>query len=370
MRIWQPGMQRREADLGAVAEKQEYERDVEKGRVEVCGVLDQQRPDHAVLAFAHDRAGRHVDQDRAEQGERNSDAAQDEIFPGRFQRGVGAIDADHQYRRQRCEFDRHPHQADIVRHKREIHAEHHGLIHGVVEAQVNRRQPTGFELVRNIARAEDAGGEAHEGIEHEEHEVQVAAQPLRAGAGSFDHEQRERRQECRQAGNDIEPRRHAVAGQDREQRRRADRDQQDGRDGIEERKRHRRSPRKSSSAETSTESKRSRIRNRKMPMTMNAIRIEKATLISTTSGMPLAPVAASTSPFSSDMKPTTWLTALRRVTMTRSPSSTTDSAKARSSRASGSASLVTRNMRTRESATRPIPASMVGPIPTADSMSR
>ncbi len=62
-------------------------------------------------------------------------------------------------------------------------------------------------------------------------------------------------------------------------------------------------------------------------MTMNAIRIEKATLISTTSGMPLAPVAASTSPFSSDMKPTTWLTALRRVTMTRSPSSTTDKRK-------------------------------------------
>ena len=31
-----------------------------------------------------------------------------------------------------------------------------------------------------------------------------------------------------------------------------------------------------------------------MPMTMKAIRIEKATLISTTSGMPLAPVAAST----------------------------------------------------------------------------
>ena len=64
-------------------------------------------------------------------------------------------------------------------------------------------------------------------------------------------------------------------------------------------------------------------------MTMKAIRIENATLISTTSGMPLAPVAASTSPFSSDMNPTTWLTALRRVTITRRPSSTTDSAKAK-----------------------------------------
>ena len=59
-------------------------------------------------------------------------------------------------------------------------------------------------------------------------------------------------------------------------------------------------------------------------MTMKAIRIEKATLISTTSGMPLAPVAARISPFSSDMKPTTWLTALRRVTIISKPSSTTD----------------------------------------------
>ena len=56
-----------------------------------------------------------------------------------------------------------------------------------------------------------------------------------------------------------------------------------------------------------------------MPITMKAIRIENATLISTTSGMPLAPVAASTSPFSSDMKPTTWLTALRRVTIRAAP---------------------------------------------------
>jgi hypothetical protein len=54
---------------------------------------------------------------------------------------------------------------------------------------------------------------------------------------------------------------------------------------------------------------------------MKAIRIENATLISTTSGMPFAPVAASTSPFSSDMNPTTWLTAFRRVTMISRPSS-------------------------------------------------
>ena len=183
VRVRQPGMQRREADFGAVAEKQEYEGNIEKGRVEIRRALDQQRPDHAVLAFAHHRTRRHVDQDGAEQGERNSDAAQDEIFPGRFQRGVGAVDADHQHRRQRREFDRHPHQADIVRHEREIHAEHHGLIHGMVETQVNRRQPLALELMRDVARAEDAGGESDEGIEHDEDDVQIVDQHVRPGCG-------------------------------------------------------------------------------------------------------------------------------------------------------------------------------------------
>ena len=46
-------------------------------------------------------------------------------------------------------------------------------------------------------------------------------------------------------------------------------------------------------------------------MTISATSTEKATEISTTSGMPLAPVAARMSPFSSDMKPTTIETAFR-----------------------------------------------------------
>src|SRR6266436_1820816 len=363
-------MQRRQPDLCAVAEKQEDEGDIEKRRVEIPGTFDQERPDHGVLAFAHHRTRRHIDQDRAEQRERYSDAAENKIFPRRFESGVGAIDADHQHRGQGRDFHRHPHQTDIVRYEGEVHAEHHGLIHGVVETQVDRRQPAGLEFVRDIARAEDAGREANESVEHDEDDVEVVDQHVRARLRPFDHEQRKRGEKRRQARHDVQPCRQPVAGQRGQQRRRPDWNQQDSRNGIEGMRAHRHSPRASSSAETSTESKRSRIRNRKMPMTMNAIRIENATLISTTSGMPLAPVAARISPFSSDMKPTTWLTALRRVTMTRSPSSTTDSAKARSSRANGSASADTRSIKTMESATSPIPASMVGPIPTADSMSR
>ena len=105
-------------------------------------------------------------------------------------------------------------------------------------------------------------------------------------------------------------------------------------------------------------------------MTMKAMSTEKPTLISTTSGMPRAPLAASTRPFSSDMNPMTWLTALRRVTIIRNPSSTTERAKARSSRTNGPSACVTGSMTTIDSPTSAMPNSIVGPMLTTVSMLR
>src|SRR3990172_1320373 len=277
-----------------------------------------------------------------------------------------AVDADHQHGGERGELDAHPHHADVVGDEGEVHGEHQHLIHGVIEAQEGWRQPAGLKLVLDIARAEHACGEADKGGEHDEDIVQVVDQDVRPGRGTLE-KQRERGEEGEQGGKHVEARGEPITRQQRQQRRC---DRRDGEHGGHRVEAHSRSPRKRSSAWTSTVSKRSRMRNRKIPMTMKAIKMEKATLISTTNGMPLAPVAASTRPFSSDMNPTTWLTTLRRVTIIRSPSSTTDSAKARSSRASGSASVVTRRITTMESATRPMPSSMVGPMPTTVSISR
>ena len=171
---------------------------------------------------------------------------------------------------------------------------------------------------------------------------------LRTNSDSADDEGQEARQ-------DVEARRRAIARRQRENHRGRRRNREDRR-----RRRSRSTafigalPGTGRAPRTSTVSKRSRMRNRKTPMTMKATSTEKATLISTTSGMPLAPAAARISPFSSDMKPTTWLTALRRVTIIRRPSITTERAKARSSRASGSASAVTRSMTTIDSATSAI----------------
>ena len=91
---------------------------------EVLRLLDQRRPHHGVVPLADHRARRHVDEDGAEQRERDADAAKDEILPGRLERLVRAVDADHQHRRQRRELDRHPHEPDIVGEKAEVHGEH------------------------------------------------------------------------------------------------------------------------------------------------------------------------------------------------------------------------------------------------------
>ena len=88
MRVGQPGMQRRQPDLGAIAEQQEHEGEVQQRGIEVRDVRDQHRPDHAVQALADDRSRGHVDQDGAEQRQRDADAAENEIFPRGFERLV------------------------------------------------------------------------------------------------------------------------------------------------------------------------------------------------------------------------------------------------------------------------------------------
>ena len=107
-----------------------------------------------------------------------------------------------------------------------------------------------------------------------------------------------------------------------------------------------------------------------MPKMMKATITEKATLISTTSGMPTTPTAARMSPFSKDMNPTTWVRALRRVIIISRPMSTMESARARSSRVIRTDWRVSGSTRTTERPTRQTPAIMVGPMPSTVSTVR
>ena len=201
--VGQPGMQRRQPDLGAVAEQQEHEGDVEQRRIEGVGARDQHGPHHGVEALADHRPRRHVDQDGAEQRERDADAAEDEVLPRRLERLVGAVDADHQHGGERRELDRHPHHADIVGDEREVHREHQHLVHRVIEAQERRGQPADLELVADIARAEHAGGEADERGQHDEHVVEVVDQQIGARLRPAE-EQRHRGQEGEQRRDHVE----------------------------------------------------------------------------------------------------------------------------------------------------------------------
>src|SRR5262245_43392830 len=279
---------------------------------------------------------------------------------------MGAVDADHRHGGERCELNRDPHHADIIGDQREIHGEHQGLVHRVIESHIDWRQPADLDLVVDIARAEHAGGEAHEGGEHDEDLVEVVQQQI--GTGFRGHnKQRQRRDEGCERRENVEPRCQTIARKYRQHEGRNGRNQQDAGERVDH---HRRSPRNRSSSCKSTLSKRSRIRKRKMPITMKAISTENATEISTTSGMPLAPVAASTRPFSSDMKPTICVTALRRVIIIRRPKRMTASANARSSRASRLTVWPTGSTSRIDSATRPKPVSIVGPAPITSSIWR
>ena len=73
----------------------------------------------------------------------------------------------------RCDLEADPQQPDIVGNQRHVHRADHRLIERVVIAQEFRRQPAGFELVADVARAENRGGECDEGGERDEIDVEI-----------------------------------------------------------------------------------------------------------------------------------------------------------------------------------------------------
>ena len=76
-------------------------------------------------------------------------------------------------------LDRHPHQADVVGDQREVHREQQHLVHGVVEAEVNRGEATSLQLMGDVACAEDTRGESDEIVEDDEDDVEIVDQEVR-----------------------------------------------------------------------------------------------------------------------------------------------------------------------------------------------
>ena len=162
MCVGQPSVQRREADLRPVAEHQKHEGEIERAQ--------DRTPAACAIRLVHsipwtpsptDRAGGHIDKDRAEQGKRDADAAEDEIFPRRLDRFRRAVDADHQHRRQRRDLDRRPISVRYCWRRARGSSKTAGTdTSRDRSANAYGVSRPGLDLVRDIGRAEHARGES------------------------------------------------------------------------------------------------------------------------------------------------------------------------------------------------------------------
>ena len=136
VRVGQPGVHRRQAGLGAVADERKHEGQFDQAVVELWGNGHQVRPVEAGQLFRCVRAdGRRVKEHRAQQRQRQAEAAENDVFPGGFERGLAVVERDQQHGGQRGRFHRKPHHAQIVgqhdqKHsRREQRRQHEKLAH-------------------------------------------------------------------------------------------------------------------------------------------------------------------------------------------------------------------------------------------------
>src|SRR5208337_5505996 len=105
MGIGKPRMQGRQTHLRAVTDKQKDKGEAYERCVELRRNLHKPAPGHGRNAFTENALSRKINDDRTEKCERD---AEDEILPGRLERGWGPVDTDHDNGHQRGEFQAYP----------------------------------------------------------------------------------------------------------------------------------------------------------------------------------------------------------------------------------------------------------------------
>ncbi len=178
MRIRQPAVQRHQTDLGAVSHQQKYECQFEHGRFQIALDLIQVRPQQRRAALAQHALGGEIQQDGAEQRQRDAHAAQDEIFPRRFQTGRRAIQADQQHGGQRRRFHRHPDDAHVVGGERHQHGEGEQLVHAVIQMQHGRAQLAVMLFDAHVGTREQRGGESDECGQRDQKHIELVDEEL------------------------------------------------------------------------------------------------------------------------------------------------------------------------------------------------
>ena len=191
VRVREPGMDRRQARLGAVAHEDEDEGELHQGRIEMRLGGGELRPEQRVSRRGAVRLDRRRGQQRSHEGEGDADRADDQVLPHRLERQPARVQRDQEGGQQRRRFHADPHDAEIVRNQDQQHRR--------LGAEPQRAEAAG-----------DGGGEDVRGLMPE----------IDAGKGRAQHEH-QRQHDYVESGKgvDIEPlagcRHEAFAADDR-----------------------------------------------------------------------------------------------------------------------------------------------------------
>ena len=248
--------------------------------------------------------------------------AENEIFPRRLQR-AGAGRQAHRHRAGNGRpFQRHPQHAEIIRIEAEQAGAQHELEHRVIHPPAAQAQR--LEARRDETEIGGRGAQPDKASERaEQHAEPVSMHQPHARIDK--HAKRE--QKCHAAQEQIRHRALLRRTEKAQRQSGEERQQGSGQGKIQ-------LPRLSIVLEAGEVERVEMLAQaeQKQAGHEKANSTRRATENSATNGMPGMPVAASTSPFSVERKPITCATALRRIAMSRKPSSTTDKEMARSSR--------------------------------------
>jgi hypothetical protein len=161
---------REQADLGAVTEQGEQERQPDRGARQLRGVLDQ-RGDGQVVVLAQDHRTGEVGEHRGQQGQAQARAGDQHVLPGRLGGAVALLGwpsfyRDQQGRDDRGDLDRDPQQGQAAHQRGGQHGPGEQVEPGVKAPDVAVAAP----MVLDVADRVDADGGVQEtGGEQEDH---------------------------------------------------------------------------------------------------------------------------------------------------------------------------------------------------------
>ena len=122
VRVRQPGVHRRETDLGAVADNGQQEGEPEASRLEGVGVEEQVGPGEALARGEMESAPGVEEPERRQKGDRHAERADDHVLPGRLERAGLGLETHKRRARERARLDQHPEQAEVPGKKGAEHA--------------------------------------------------------------------------------------------------------------------------------------------------------------------------------------------------------------------------------------------------------